>query len=55
MLGAIRSGSIRPLLSTTNRDLIPEAFSMNSAEEGISACTSPVSISAAWLALKRST
>ena len=55
MFGAIRSGSTRPVLSTTKRDLMPDAFSMNSAEEGVSAWTSPAAMAAAFAALNRST
>jgi hypothetical protein len=55
MLGAIRSGSTRPVLSTTKRLLMPEAFSMNSGEDGASAWTSPAAIASAFAALKRST
>ena len=55
MFGAIRSGSTRPVLSTTNRDLMPDAFSMNSAEEGISAATSPAAMASALASLNRAT
>ena len=51
--GAMRAGSRTPALSSTKRDLMPEAFSMNSTEEGVSSATSPSRISAAWSALKR--
>ncbi len=55
MIGRMTSGSTRPDLSTTNRDLMPEAFSMNSAEEGVRASVSPAAIASALAALKRST
>ena len=53
-LGAIRAGSMIPVLSITNRLLMPEAFSMNSTDDGVRAWTSPPAISAAWSAFQPS-
>ena len=55
MIGRMISGSTSPLLSTTKRDLMPDALVMNSGEEGASASTAPAAISSAWAALKRAT
>jgi hypothetical protein len=55
MRGVITAGSMTPALSTTNRDLIPEAFSMNSTEEGVRASTSPASMALACSVLKLAT
>ena len=52
--GAIRSGSMIPALSSTNRLLMPDAFSMNSGEECDLASNSPASIWAAWRAFQPS-
>ncbi len=49
----MRSGSRMPALSITKRDLMPEAFSMNSTEEGVSAAISPAAMASALSALKR--
>ncbi len=43
------------LVASTKRDLMPEAFSMNSGEEGAAAVTSPAAMASALAALKRST
>ena len=53
--GRIRSGSMMPSLFITKRDLMPEAFSMNSGEEGARAITSPAAMASALAALNRST
>ena len=53
--GTIRLGSRMPALLITNRDLIPEAFSMNSAEEWVFASSSPAAIASLFSALYRST
>ena len=53
--GTIRSGSIMPDLFITKRDLIPDAFSMNSTLEWPLASNSPAAIASAFSALYRST
>ena len=53
--GAITAGSSTPALSITKRLLMPEAFSMNSGEDGCSASTAPAAMSAACSALKWAT
>ena len=53
-LGAMRAGSRMPALSSTKRLLMPEAFSMNSTEDGVRASISPAAMASAWLPLKRS-
>ena len=54
MTGRITAGSRMPDFCTTKRDLMPEAFSMNSAEEGGIASTRPSAMAAAFSALNRS-
>ena len=48
------SGLSTPAFSTTKRDLMPEAFSMNSTDEGCLASSRPSAMSLAWLAFQRS-
>ena len=55
ILDIMRSRSITPSTSTMWRALMPEAFSMNSAEECCLGATSPASMSALWWALYWST
>ena len=50
MRGAITAGSVTPCLSTTKRDLMPDAFSMNSTELCGLGSTSPAAMAAAWSA-----
>ena len=46
--GAMMSGSITPALSITKRDLMPDAFSMNSTEECVFGSIRPDLISASF-------
>ncbi|OIQ67499.1 hypothetical protein GALL_509220 [mine drainage metagenome] len=55
MAGRMTVGSTMPDLFTTWRDLMPEAFSMNSTEEGVSAAISPAAMASACSALKAET
>ena len=41
-----------PDFSTTKRDLMPEAFSMNSDEEGVSASSSPAAMASALVGVE---
>ncbi len=55
MDGVILWGSRIPALSSTNRERIPDAFSMNSAEEWVFGCSSPSAMASALSSLKIST
>jgi len=48
-------GSSTPFLSTTKRDSMPLAFTMNSADEGRSAVRSPRAIASLWRAFSSAT
>ena len=54
MIGRMISGSTMPVLSTTWREAMPDAFRMNSGDEVAMACASPAAMASALAALKRS-